>query len=227
MPQRRFFVPDALVPGSTLTLPAALQHRLAKVLRLGQGDAIALCNGRSPLYAATVADAKCRTALVAEVLVPFTPPTPLTLALAIPKREAWESALRQATELGATAILPLKTEFSQVARINEERALTILTEAAEQSERLTLPTLAPVQSLTSFLSRLSQPVAWAYERADASHTALPEANTLLIGPEGGFSPEEVAELSFHPHLRPFSLGHTILRVDTAVVSALALLARRS
>lgn len=218
---RQFFVTSELVPGGAVALPLALQHRLGKVLRLKKDDAIALCNGYGPLWKATVGDDKCRTAMVVEELKPFKAPRPLTLALAIPKREAWETALRQATELGATLIIPLKTEYAQVARLNEERAQTILQEAAEQCERLTLPMLGPVQSLHSFLSSLKEPAAWAYERASPGQTEVPEAQTLLVGPEGGYSPEETQSLSFHPYVRPFSLGETILRVDTAVVAGLS------
>lgn len=225
MALRHFLIPGTpLSPGAPVSLPAALQHRLAKVLRLGEGAELALANGQSPLYAATVADPKCRTATLGPVLRPFAAPRPLTLALAMPKREAWESALRQATELGVTRIIPLKTAYSQVARINEDRAHLHLQEAAEQSERLTLPELTAPQTLASFLNALQESAALAYERHDPTQTTPAKAAILVVGPEGGFSPEEIEQLIAHPHIKPFSLGPTILRVDTAVVAALARLA---
>jgi 16S rRNA (uracil1498-N3)-methyltransferase len=220
-----FHTPVPLTPGSTIQLDAPLQHRLSKVLRMGQGAHIRLFDGHGTAAEAEIADAKCRTAHILAALPPQSVRPPLTLVLGLPKRDAWETALRQATELGATAILPLKTDFSQVGKLNAERAQATVTEAAEQSERHTLPALHPVATLAQFLQGLTQPCAWAYERLEGGAATTPAAAMVLVGPEGGFSPAEVALLRAHPHIVPFSLGTTILRTDTAVVAALARLAR--
>lgn len=217
---KRFFLETPLSQGQRVTLPEDLQHRLSRVLRLAEGAAIALWNGEDGLFAATIADAKCRAAAVSGQLLPQPRKQPLTLALSLPKREAWETALRQATELGVTHIIPLKTEFSQVAKLNPERVHTILQEAAEQAETLILPSIAEVQSLPQFLHALKGPCAWAYERHDGD-SSTPKADTLLVGPEGGFSPSEVQLLLANANIKAFSLGATILRVDTAVVAALS------
>lgn len=219
---KRFYLPAALTPGAAVPLPPALTHRLRHVLRMQPGQALHVFNSTGDLATATVADAKCRTLRIEAMLPAAAPLPPLTLALGLPKREAWETALRQATELGATAIVPLKTQFAQVAKLNLERAQAILIEAAEQSERTTLPTLAPLTPLPLFLETLAHPCAWAYERATIPSTLpLPAPNTALIGPEGGFSPDEISTLQHHPHIVPISLGPTILRTDTAVVAALS------
>lgn len=218
---KHLYTPQPLQPGTTVNLPPELSHRLAKVLRLGQGASLHLFNGSGSVFAATVADAKCRTAAILAAL-PEKPALPhLTLALGLPKREAWEAALRQATELGVTHIIPIKTEFSQAARINAERAELLIIEAAEQSERTTLPTLSPLQTLPAFLESLTQPCAWAYERLVGAPAIPQTPHTLLIGPEGGFAPDEVTALQNHPHIVPITLGQTILRTDTAVVAGLA------
>ncbi|MBI1308460.1 MAG: RsmE family RNA methyltransferase [Proteobacteria bacterium] len=221
-PLRRFYLAEALGPGRALKLPEELSHRLHRVLRLGEGATIALFNGEDGLFEATLTETKCRSAQLGKQLRAQTALPALHLALALPKKDAWETSLRQATELGVTTITPLKTAFTQVAHLNAERAHAQLVEAAEQSERLILPTLNALQPLDIFLEKLSTPCAWAYERHDAQ-PSRPPASTVLIGPEGGFSAEEVALLSSHPHIVPFSLGPTILRVDTAVAAALALL----
>lgn len=222
---KRFFLDAPLTPG-TLPVPEALRHRLRHVLRLEEGAALELFNAEGALAAAEVADAKCRALRVTERLPAPAPLPPLTLAVALLKREAWETVLRQATELGVTAIRPLKTDFAQVAKLNPERAHALMVEAAEQSERATLPTLHPVQSLDEFLQALTQPCAWAAERTrQSTNPSIRQPACVLVGPEGGFSPAETGRLSTHPHIIPFSLGPTILRADTAVVAALARIAR--
>lgn len=221
-----FYLPQALAADAHLNLPPDLQHRLHRVMRMGQGQVIHVFNGTGQAAAAEITDAKCRTASITAML-PEKPSLPTRiLALGIPKREAWETALRQATEMGATSIIPIKTRFSQVGKLNSERAHMHLVEAAEQSERYTLPTLLPLTGLEDFLASLASPCLWAYERQTIPVPA-PNPNsipdTLLIGPEGGFAPEEVTALQNHAHIRPLSLGPTILRTDTAVVAGLALL----
>jgi 16S rRNA (uracil1498-N3)-methyltransferase len=223
---KRFYLSATLTPGATLTLPEPLSHRLRNVLRMQPGDPLHLFNNQGELAAATLADAKARHVVVTAMLPAPAPLTPRTLVLGVPKREAWESALRQATELGVTTIIPLKTKFSQVGKLNFARAEATLIEAAEQSERTTLPLLAPLTPLHLFLEALAHPCAWAYERMGThAATALVPTHSVLVGPEGGFASEEVEALQRNPHIVPFSLGPTILRTDTAVVAALAHLQR--
>lgn len=222
---RQFHVPGPLSPGATVQLPDGLQHRLRHVLRLQSGDVFHLFDGVTGRYKAELADTKARTAKVLEQTDPFPPAKPFALLLGLPKREAWESALRQATELGVTDIYPILTDYSVANRMNAERALAITTEAAEQCERLTLPTLHPVRALAATLqawqgANPQATLAWADETAE-SNTPTPKAQAALVGPEGGFSPPEQEHLKSLPYIKALSLGPTILRTDTAVVAALA------
>jgi 16S rRNA (uracil1498-N3)-methyltransferase len=218
-----FYLPHPLAPDATVPLPEGLQHRLFRVMRMGQGDVIHLFDGTGMAAVAEIADTKCRTATITSLL-PAKPDLPTRiLALGVPKREAWESALRQATELGVTTIVPLKTRFSQIGKLNTERDLRQVIEAAEQSERYTLPHVLPLTTLEDFLSSLTAPCMWAYERLlvpppGANPNEIPTAT--LVGPEGGFAPEEVTILQDHKLIRAFTLGPTILRSDTAVVAAI-------
>lgn len=216
------YLPQPLSAGSHVTLSEDLQHRLHRVMRMGQGGIIQLFNGMGTAAVAEITDNKCRTATITALLLEKPALPTRILALGIPKREAWESALRQATEMGATSIVPLKTRFSQVGKLNAERAHHHLVEAAEQSERYHLPTLLPITTLEDFLTSLTAPCLWAFERQVGNLPTKPESppHTVLVGPEGGFAPEEITQLQNHPHIRPFSLGPTILRTDTAVVAAL-------
>ncbi len=219
---KRIYLPLPLAPGAALELPDEVQHRLRHVLRMGVGDRFEVFDGHGALGLAELTDAKARRASVVEML-PTPPPLPrLVLAVALLKRDAWENVLRQATEMGVTEIVPLKTHYAQVGKMNESRALAIMVEAAEQCERVTLPTLAAVSRLEDFVAELKTPCLWAFERMEGEAERRNEAmDTVLIGPEGGFAPEEVAMLQAQPLLVPTSLGPTILRADTAVVAALA------
>lgn len=217
------YVPTTFGPGAHVSLPEDTQHRLHRVMRMGQGSIIHIFNGSGLAAVAEIADNKCRTTQI-NAMLPEKPALPTRiLALGVPKRDAWESALRQATEMGATSIIPLKTRFSQIGKLNAERDHRHLVEAAEQSERYTLPTLLPLTSLEDFLTGLTTPTLWAFERLlTESPAAKPNESptTVLVGPEGGFAPEEVAALQSHKFIRPFTLGPTILRTDTAVVASL-------
>jgi 16S rRNA (uracil1498-N3)-methyltransferase len=228
VPPKRFYVETPLTAGASLTLPENLQHRLLHVLRKQPGDIIRIFNNSNELFEAELEDKKCRIVRLMQALPTPTPLPPLTLALGLPKREAWETALRQATEMGVTHIIPLATAFSQVKEpANPARQQTLLIEAAEQCERLSLPHIAPVTTLEDFLAAQTTPVAWAYEREDGAPQPLPAScSTLLVGPEGGFAPAEVSLLAAHPQIHALSLGPTILRVDTAVVAGLARLSAR-
>lgn len=220
---RYFFADVVLDAGNVVQLAAEVQHRLGKVLRLGAGERVALFNGRDGLWEATLGE-KARTAEVLRCLKPQPAPAlpPFALALCVPKREAWESALRQATEMGVDEIFPLLSARCVPTRLNEDRARELVREAAEQCERLTLPMVHPMAKLADWLAARHAPVAWAYERLEGAFSP-PTARCLLVGPEGGFDPAEVALLRGHAAVEPLDLGPTILRVDTAVVAGLATL----
>ncbi len=219
MALRHFYLEASLHAGAELILPQPLQHRLSGVLRMGLGDEVAVFNGINGLWAATITEKQARRVTLGVQLQPQPPMSGPTLVLGLPKREAWESALRQATELGVAAILPLATAFAQRDKLNAARAHTILSEAAEQSERLTLPTLHPVQTLPQWLATLKSPCVWADARGQG-HPWPKGPTQVLVGPEGGFSPAEEEVLAAHPHITAGHLAGGILRTDTAVVAAL-------
>lgn len=223
---KRIYLPQILAPDAHLELPEPVQHRLYRVMRMGVGETFQVFDGTGTAAVAELTDAKARRAQVTALLPDKPPLPPRTLAVALLKREAWETVLRQATEMGVTTIVPLKTRFAQVGKLNTERAHAIIVEAAEQCERVTLPSLLPVTPLEDYVASLTAPCLWAYERlaVDDVHLGSKDnATALLIGPEGGFAPEEIALLNRCGQMRPFSLGPTILRADTAVVAGLATL----
>ncbi|MFZ2619303.1 MAG: RsmE family RNA methyltransferase [Alphaproteobacteria bacterium] len=219
---RHFFVNAPLRPNELLALPKDLAHRLARVLRLRAGTDIALLNGRDGLFHATF-DGQ-NHAQVGQQARLFQATSSLTLYIALPKRDAMDSILRQATELGIAHIVPLLADHCVPDKLNMERAHTLLVEAAEQCERLDIPTLAPPVPLLPTLAALKTTIYWCAERIAQTqpwptHTA-PHTG-LLVGCEGGFSAKEKASLLAMPHVAPVTLGSTILRTDTAVVAGIA------
>ncbi len=222
MPLKQFYL-DAPLAGGRVGAPAELAHRLSRVLRMAEGDNIAVFNGRDGLWQATLADGKARVLHLTDKLLDQPERQPLVLALGVPKREAWETALRQATEMGVTDIVPLFTEHSVVGRLNTEKSRAHLIEAAEQSESLHIPRLHAPAQLEPWLDSQNAKIGWAYERGASAKIGLTGIRTLLVGPEGGFSPAETELLAAHANVVAFTLPTGILRTDTAVVAALAAL----
>lgn len=221
---RQFYCATPLQAGKSLILPEELRHRLAHVLRLRAGATLHLFDGLHGTFAATLADDKARTAQVGGCVRPLVPPPPLALLVGLPKRDAWETIVRQATELGVTEIVPLLAEFSVPTRLNMERAHALAVEAAEQCERDSIPILQQPQPLLKgveawLAANPSQTLAWANEQGGQF---LGHAVAVLVGPEGGFSPAEHAWLATQSQVKAVTLGPTVLRADTAATVALAL-----
>jgi 16S rRNA (uracil1498-N3)-methyltransferase len=152
----------------------------------------------------------------------------LWLCPALLKKDRFDLVLEKATELGVRSIRPLITRRCVADKLNLERARAIVTEAAEQCARTTLPELSEPVRLDALLT------AWPGDRAlffadelggepaTTAFAAQAEPAALLIGPEGGFDDSERAAVSAHPAARPISLGPRILRGETAAIAATAL-----
>ncbi len=219
----RFFIEGDYTAGQNITLPDPLRHRLKKVLRLSRGDSIHLWNGKDGLWLAELNHDNLKTVELKNQLEAqsFVPKKHLFMGL--PKRDAWETILRQATELGITDIHPIKTEFSDRDKTKPERAKLICTEASEQCERLDVPVLHPISTLKDAVSDFGNTIFWAAERGENAENipTYTEGHGFLIGPEGGFSDAENNFLMKEKHVISISLGPIILKADTAVVALLS------
>ncbi len=229
----RLYVASDLQAGADLALDEAAAHYLRHVLRLGEGATLRLFNGRDGEYAATLGLAGKRGAMVrlGEQTQPYRAPRDLWLCFAPIRQGRIEFLIEKATELGAARLVPVLTQRTQLRQINAVRLEAHVKEAAEQCERLDLPALAPLVPLETMLAQ------WPAERRLfaclerqaapgllAALQGLPPGGPLaiLIGPEGGFAPEEAERIVAWEFVTPVSLGETILRAETAALAALAL-----
>ena len=149
-----------------------------------------------------------------------------TLAFAPIKRAPLEWMLIKATELGASRLQPLITDHTQADLSRLDRLQALLIEAAEQCERCRLPQLEPIQDLKIWLAGQQQVLvaAEAGEARSASDLFQAEAlpSTLLIGPEGGFSLQELEAFAAHRGVLSVNLGPLILKAETAALALMTL-----
>lgn len=224
----RLHVAADLAPGASAPLDAGQARYLAAVLRRNAGDEVRLFNGRDGEWLARIeavgkagGSAVCVRLLRAQVQTPA-----LTLAFAPIKGDRGDMVIEKAVELGATALAPVITARTIVRKPNAVRWRARAVEAAEQCERLEAPPVADPVDLDRFLAaRSGEPLLFCDEAA-AGATGAPAVPpgpvTVLIGPEGGFAPEERAAILTAPGVRIMGLGPRILRADTAAYAALVL-----
>jgi 16S rRNA (uracil1498-N3)-methyltransferase len=230
----RLHVAPALAAAVTLDLDKEQANHLVNVLRLKEGDAAVLFNGRDGAWLGKIIHAgkKGATLELSVQVAHQTPPSDLWFGFAPLKVGRLDYLVQKATEMGAGAIQPVITKFTQ-ARTKPDKLAAYVLEAAEQCEVLTLPAVKPEIGLASLLKgwRQAQGLRRLLFADEAALSASPveQLNWLkglpvgvLIGPEGGFSDEERELLLAQDFVIPISLGPRILRADTAAVAALAL-----
>jgi 16S rRNA (uracil1498-N3)-methyltransferase len=226
----RLFVPGPLSAGAAVTVEGNQAHYLAKVMRVGEGDAVVLCDDVTGEWAARVVSVGKRDVVLepAEMLRQREEVPDFQLCPALLKKDRFDLVLEKATELGVRAIRPVLTRRCVADKLNLERARTIMTEAAEQCARTALPELVEPVKLDALLAgwRPDRTLFFADELGGApaaeAFAAHAGAAALLIGPEGGFDDAERAAIRAHPAARPISLGPRVLRGETAAIAATAL-----
>lgn len=224
----RLYVEAPLADGATIEATEGQAHYLGSVMRRAVGDTVHLFNGTDGEWAAHITSlSRSKATLATENQVrPQTQDTDLWLMFAVLKRDTTDLVVQKATELGVSTLLPVFTERTNAGRVNLDRLRAIAIEAAEQSERLTVPEFRPARQLHHNLAEwpAERPLFVALERADAQPLApSPGPAGLLIGPEGGFGPRDHTALDRCRFVRPVSLGPRILRAETAAIVGLALL----
>jgi len=228
----RLFVEPDLAPGHAIACRAEHVNYLRHVLRLGEGDAIILFNGRDGEWRARIGGARkpATTLLVEAQLRPQQAGPDLDYLFAPLKRARLDYMVQKATEMGVARLRPIFTRRTVAERINTARMRANAIEAAEQCGVLRVPEVLAVATLAATLADWDRQRCLIFcdedsEVADplAALGALsPGPLALLIGPEGGFDDSERELLTSQAFVRRISLGPRILRADTAAVAALAL-----
>lgn len=221
----RLFVEIPLSLGAVLTLPAAQSHYLAQVMRRQPGDMVRLFDGASGEWAARVLSAG-RKAVEVRIEAQSAPQEivqDLWLCAAPLKRGRIDWVAEKACELGVARLVPVLTRRTIVDKLNLDRLRAHMVEAAEQCGRTALPTLAAPMALAALLGDwpAGRALIFADETGGARLAAgLPRAPAaILVGPEGGFTPDERAAIRAVPGAVAVSLGPRILRADTAAAVA--------
>lgn len=226
----RLFVPHDLAPGAALDLDEGQSRYLAAVMRQAVGDEVAVFNGRDGEWRATLAKVgkKAVTLTALSRTRPQETGPDLDLVVALVKRTRLETIVEKAAELGARRVLPVVTERTNADHTRVERLQSIAVEASEQTGRLDVPQVLEPEKLDRLLARwdVGRQLLFCDEAGDAPPVlaAVKAAGpwAILIGPEGGFSARERAQLRALPYAVPAGLGPRILRADTAAISALTL-----
>lgn len=227
----RLYIPQPLSAGAALAPTLDQSRYLTQVMRLKAGDPLLVFNGKDGEWRCVVAEVlKKGVVLRAEEKVrdQITPPD-VHLLIAVVKKAALEFAVEKATELGAARIDLVLTARTQPHHVRMDRLAAIAEESAEQTGRLDVPGVEAPRRLAEVLDGwgAGRRLMFCDETGGApALKALAEAGegpwAILIGPEGGFSPEERERLRALPFTTAVSLGPRVLRADTAATTALTL-----
>lgn len=234
----RFFIPPGWIRGETVLLLDDVAHQLRHVLRLRPGARIIVLDDRGWEYEVelmTVEQKAARGAICARRPASGEPSVRLTLAQALLKKDNFEWVLQKGTEIGVTRFIPLITGRTVavgedgIGPTKQERWARIVREAAEQSRRGALPVIEAPLTLSAALDDSAAAdlalIAWEEERAMSLRRAVAPLRsadkphvTVFIGPEGGFTADEVAQARARGAVA-VSLGTRILRAETAAAAA--------
>ena len=219
-----------MAAGGSIILDKAQSHYLANVMRRNEGDRLRVFNGRDGEWGGQIASLSKREVTIDLTEQLHTQPQQaqaLHLIFAPIKKQRMDFLIEKAVELGATHLHPVVTNHTEVRKLNEERIHSQIVEACEQSERLDIPQMLPIQSMKSFLSGWdkSVPVAACLERGDYPMLGKKGqgVRAVLIGPEGGFDEDEVTLIKAYSFIVAVSLGATIMRAETAALYALSVM----
>ncbi len=235
----RFFVDPQCIQGGQARVDGSVAHQVAQVLRLRTGDSVVLMDNSRFEYVVilqVISSSRIEGEVVEKRNGVGDPGVKLTLYQGLLKGDKFEMVLQKGTELGISAFVPVLCRRS-IPRASrgwgdgrQPRWHSILTEAAEQSGRARIPILEPLMSLTEVFTVASgvRFMAWEGETEKGFRDTLTEhiervkveGLSFLVGPEGGFAPEEVQEAR-DTGVVPVSLGQRILRGETAGVAMAA------
>ena len=223
----RLYHPENILENSTSLLSKEHTHYLVNVMRAKRGANVNFFNKNGEWLSEIVFLEKDRVEVkFLSKIKENTNTLNIELAICLVKKNAMEIILQKATELGIRKIIPIISERTEVKEINFERANKIVIEATEQSNQLEPPQISEILNLKDFLNINRNKIFFADINSDYSLEKKDfkegETVTVLVGPEGDFSPTERELILNGSNTVAFSLSKNILRTDTAVISAISL-----
>ena len=225
----RLYYPENIIENSTSLLSKEHTHYIVNVMRLKRGSKINFFNKEGEWLSEIVFLDRDRVEIkfLNKIKESF-PASNIELAICLVKKNPMEIILQKATELGVSRIIPIISERTEVKDLNLERANKITIEATEQSNQLNPPKISQMIDLKDFINSISKETKLFFADINSKHTpSLKDIEgikniSILIGPEGDFSPSERELILKKSNVVPFSLSKNILRTDTAVISAISL-----
>ncbi len=226
----RLYYPNSIVENTTALLTKDHTHYIVNVLRLKRGSEINFFNGNGEWKSEVIFLDKDRVEV--KFLNKTKSPTSsskINLAICLVKKNPMDNILQKATELGVGKIIPIVSERTEVKELNYDRAKKIVIEATEQSNQLVPPEISEVTKLKDFLQNFDNTSNLLFADVNSKDKLKAEDFkdkknlTILIGPEGDFSPKERETILGNTAAKPFTLSKNILRSDTAVISAISLI----
>ena len=226
----RLFHPENITENTTGLLSKEHTHYVANVMRLKRGSNLNFFNKDGEWLSEIIFLDRDRIEVkFLNKVKESSKLSNIELAICLVKKSPMEIILQKATELGVSKIIPIVSERTEVKEINFERANKIVVEATEQSNQLTPPQITEVTKLKDFLKNLDSSSKLLFADVNSKDNlkskVLEEAKTLsvLIGPEGDFSPSERELILANSRVVSFTISKNILRSDTAVISAISLI----
>ena len=226
--KHRFFVPHVLAAGAVVALEGDELHH-ARVVRVREGEEVEVFDGRGGAWIAA-ARALPSVELLRAVDVDREPRAALHLAMAIINLDKFELVLQKATELGVRSIVPLVTARIEVRaeryKGKAERWQKIVFEAVKQSGRARVPAIEEPAAFDDVVRRAGTKIVFDADTPPSHTTSINDAATLFIGPEGGWSDDEL-QLAREQGVTFARLGPRRLRAETAAIVAMAVTAART
>ena len=231
----RFFVEKEKIGEGFIIIDGTDAHHIARSLRMAEGDEIVVCNGSGTEYRCRltrIRDEECRCEIIEQLVSEAESPVEITLCMAYPKGDKLEVVIQKAVELGASRIIPfessrcIKRPKAEKAEKQTARLQRIAEEAAKQCGRAKIPTVVQPMSYSAMLDEAKgcSAALFCYENEDGltvknllKEMNKPDSIAIIVGAEGGFSPEEEAKAR---GCLSVSLGNRILRCETAPLFAL-------
>jgi len=225
----RLYHPNSIVENTTKSLSKEHGHYVANVMRLKLGSRINFFNkdGEWESEVTFIQKDKVEVKFIKKIKQAINS-SKIELAICLVKKTPMETILQKSTELGVKKIIPIVSERTEVKELNYERARKIVIEATEQSNQLNPPEISEVKKLKDFLKKLDSSSKLLFADVNSQNILKNEyikkgkALSVLIGPEGDFSPAEREYILKVPNVESFTLSKNILRSDTAVITAISL-----